>query len=92
MTEPALLARLPDGDDPDARTLHLLIDARFRTGLYRGPAEPGELRAEANGIALFMDPFTASRAEGLTLDAEQTPNGPAFRIDNPNAPAGAAGP
>ena len=68
------------------RDLHLQIDARFRSGLYFGPSEPGELRVESKGITLCLDPITARRADGVCLDVEQTAEGPAFRIDNPNAP------
>jgi monothiol glutaredoxin len=69
-----------------AGPLHLSIDAQFQHGLYFGPSEPGALALEANGIALEIDPLSAPRADGLTLDAEQRAEGPAFRIDNPNAP------
>ncbi len=63
------------------RELHLAIDARFQKGLYFGPAEPGEIQASSNGIDLFMTTHTAARAEGLSIDAETTANGPAFRIE-----------
>ncbi len=68
------------------RDLHLQIDARFTSGLFFGPSEEGDLRVESNGVTLCLDPISAARADGLVLDAETTPEGPAFRIDNPNAP------
>lgn len=80
----AALGRL--ADQAAGRELHLQIDARFQSGLYFGPPEPGELRAESNGVVLCMDPTSAQRAQGLCLDAEETAEGPAFRIDNPKAP------
>jgi monothiol glutaredoxin len=73
-----------------AGPLHLTIDAQFQHGLYFGPSEPGALALSANGIALELDPLSAARASGLTLDAEARAEGPAFRIDNPNAPKSAA--
>lgn len=72
-----------------AGPLHLSIDAQFQHGLYFGPSEPGALALELNGIALEIDPLSAARADGLTIDAETRAEGPAFRIDNPNAPRGA---
>ncbi|MDX1649164.1 MAG: Grx4 family monothiol glutaredoxin [Myxococcota bacterium] len=66
--------------------LHLRVDARNRAGMWFGPEEGGQLCVEANGVRLRMDPLTASRADGLRIDAEATPEGPAFRI----TPAGAA--
>jgi len=72
-----------------AGPLHLSIDAQFQHGLWFGPSEPGALALEVNGIALELDPFSAARANGVTLDAEPRAEGPAFRIDNPNAPKSA---
>jgi len=69
------------------RPLHLAIDARFQAGLFFGPPDDGELAIEANGISLSMDPLSASRADGLRIDARETADGPAFSLDNPNAPA-----
>jgi monothiol glutaredoxin len=68
------------------RTLHLLVDARFETGLYFGPDEDDEIRVDAGGVTIAMDPLTAARADGLRIDAHETPDGTAFEIDNPNAP------
>ena len=70
---------------PEGRELHLAIDARQQAGLFIGPEEPGDLRTEARDIVLLMDPLTASRANGLTIDAEDGPDGPAFRIGMPGA-------
>jgi monothiol glutaredoxin len=72
-----------------AGPLHLSIDAQFQHGLFFGPSEPGALALSVNGIALELDPLSAPRANGLTLDAEARAEGPAFRIDNPNAPKNA---
>jgi len=69
-----------------AGPLHLSIDAQFQHGLYFGPSEPGALTLSVGGIAVELDPLSAARANGLTLDAEQRAEGAAFRIDNPNAP------
>jgi monothiol glutaredoxin len=69
-----------------AGPLHLSIDAQFQHGLYFGPSEPGALALSVGGIAVELDPLSAPRANGMTLDAEQRAEGPAFRIDNPNAP------
>ncbi len=69
-----------------AGPLHIGIDPQFQHRLYFGPAEPGALALEVSGVALELDPVSAARADGLTLDAEVGADGPAFRIDNPNAP------
>ncbi len=67
------------------QALHLSIDARYHTSLGLGPPQQGELEVEASGVPLRMDPVTASRAEGLAIDFDESRG---FRIDNPNAPAG----
>ena len=66
------------------RDLHLSVDARFETRSSSAPP-PGDLRVESNGVVLFVDPLTARRADGVTIDAVDTPDGPGFQIDNPNA-------
>jgi monothiol glutaredoxin len=79
----AALKRLGAGEDEE-RTLHLSVDARFQNGLWFGPPEEGDVRSESAGIVLHLDLLSASRADGLVLDAEEGPGGPSFRIDNPN--------
>ena len=71
---------------PAGRELHLRIDARFQTGLFFGPEEEGDHAVESGGVTLYVDPLSATRAAGLTIDSEDTGDGPGFRIDNPNAP------
>jgi len=68
------------------RELHLMIDARLQPGLYFGPAEDGELRVTANGVALSLDPVSASRANGVSIDVRPGASGPAFHVDVPGAP------
>jgi monothiol glutaredoxin len=43
---------------------------------------------ESGGIEIALDPMSAGRADGSTIDVVETPQGPGFLIDNPNAPAG----
>jgi monothiol glutaredoxin len=70
----------------DGRELHLAIDARLQPGLYFGPAEEGEIRLEANGIPLALDPLSAARADGARIDVRPTAEGPAFHVEVPGAP------
>jgi monothiol glutaredoxin len=74
---------------PAGRELHLRIDARFQTGLYFGPEEASSHVVESEGIKLFVDPVSGTRADGMTIDSVDTGDGPGFQIDNPNAPAAA---
>jgi monothiol glutaredoxin len=76
----------PPGHQAGGKVIHLRIDGAFETQAYLGPAEPGDLVAEANGVALHFDLASAQRAEGLAIDHVETREGHELRIDNPNAP------
>jgi monothiol glutaredoxin len=82
ITEAAATALARLAEEAEACDLRLSIDARFRNGLFFGPTAAGDLRVESNGVVLFVDPLTAQRAAGLTIDAVETPGGPGFRIDH----------
>jgi monothiol glutaredoxin len=68
-------------------SVHLAIDARWQHAFSLGPAEGHEVKAESNGIVVLMDVASAQKARGLKLDIEDTFQGKAFKVDNPNAPA-----
>lgn len=68
------------------RELHLKIDARFQTQIFLAPAGEHDVAIEANGVTLHLDRSSCPRADGITIRVQQTANGPAFQIDNPNAP------
>ena len=71
----------------DGLDLHLAIDARFQAQFHLAEADDGGIRAESNGIVVFMDPATAQRARGIRIDWADTVQGAGLTIDNPNAPA-----
>jgi monothiol glutaredoxin len=73
------------GQDGDA-ALHLAVDARFQYRLGFGPRDPGQIEVEANGLRILLTPASARRADGLTIDAAETPQGLRISIDNPNEP------
>ena len=66
--------------------VHLSIDGRWQHSFNLGPMEGHEVRAESNGVSLLFDVASAQKAKGLSIDLEETVQGTAFRIDNPNAP------
>ncbi len=75
----------------DGRTLHLSVDASFQAQLSIAPRSPadGEAIIEpggSHGLTLLLDPMSATRANDITIDVADTPNGQAFKVDNPNAP------
>lgn len=66
--------------------LHLSIDKRFRAQFHLGEVDAQAIRADAGGIAIYMDPGTAQRARGINIDWTETAQGAGLKIDNPNAP------
>jgi len=88
ITETAAAALGLLAEESEGRDLHLSIDARFRNGLFFAPNAAGDLRVDSNGVALYLDPLTARRAAGVTIDAVDAPGGPRFRIDHTGPAAG----
>jgi len=72
--------------DAEGEVLHLKIDARFQNDLYFAPREPGTLELDIRGLALFIDPASARRADGMSIDFIDGANA-GFKIENPNQPA-----
>lgn len=66
--------------------LQLSIDAHFKSSLGIGPAQPGQIEVVSKGIAINIDPDSAVRANGVSIDTVDTPEGTRLAIDNPNAP------
>ena len=66
--------------------VHLSIDGRWQHSFNLGPMEGHEIRAESNGVTILFDVASAQKAKGLSIDIEETVQGTAFKIDNPNAP------
>ncbi len=72
-----------DTDDPN-NVLRLSIDSKFQNDLYFGQSAEDDLVVTASGIPVAMDPRTARRADGLTIDYVTGPTGTGFKIENPN--------
>lgn len=69
------------------QTLRFGVSRDFRHQLSFGPRVEGDVEIEANGITFLLDRASAKRADGVSIDFVEGPNGAGFRIDNPNAPA-----
>lgn len=66
--------------------LHLRIDARWQHALSLGPVGASDLCVTAGEVDLYMEPWTAARADGLRISMEESLQGTRARFDNPNAP------
>jgi monothiol glutaredoxin len=68
------------------RELHLSVDATYQSHLSIAPRTQADVEAQTLDVVLLLDPISASRADGITIDVTDTANGQAFKVDNPNAP------
>jgi monothiol glutaredoxin len=66
--------------------LRLEVDPAFRVDLFFGPPAKGDVHVVANGVKLSLDPASAKRANGMSIDYVDGPDGAGFKIENPNAP------
>lgn len=65
--------------------LRLVVSPTFQHELALDLPRPSDLRVEASGLTVLVDPGTARRANGLSIDHVEGPQ-VGFRMDNPNAP------
>ena len=72
--------------DHAGTAIHLQIDAGWQHSFSLSRPSDQGVRVEVNGVALHMDPWTAGRADGLSIDLEESLQGTRFGFDNPNAP------
>ena len=71
----------------ESGVLRLMISDRFQYQMGFGPAEPGNMAVSDNGITIHIDRSSAKRANGMTIDFQEGPDGGGVIIDNPNEPA-----
>jgi monothiol glutaredoxin len=84
MTEAArkALERVRDGAEG---TLRLEISSRFEHELSLDEPGKNDLQIDAGGVTILVDPQSAPRAAGVSIDWVGDAEG-GFRIDNPNEP------
>jgi monothiol glutaredoxin len=78
----ALKEAVQDGNE----FVRLEISQGFEHGLSIGPRSDTDVVVAAGNISLVLDKGSARRAAGVTIDFVDTPNGKAFKINNPNEP------
>lgn len=78
----ALKGAVESGDEG----IRFEIGPQFQYGLSVGPQQARDVVVESAGVTLLLDRASAKRAEGTTIDYVTTPEGEAFKIQNPNEP------
>ena len=66
--------------------LHLSVGRDWQTSLSMAPRSATGIEVEANGVTFMVDQFSTARANGLTIQLVESPEGRGFKVDNPNAP------
>ena len=73
-------------ESPD-EFVRLEIGSRYDHELSVTAKRPGDFEISTGGLTLLVDRSSATRADGVAIDVVKTPEGPAFKITNPNEPA-----
>jgi monothiol glutaredoxin len=71
-----------------AGTHHIRVEVAddFQHALSVGAKKPRDVEVNAGGLTLLLDRASARRAAGLSIDYVDGPDGPAFKLENPNEP------
>jgi monothiol glutaredoxin len=70
------------GGDPP----RIQISDRFEYDLFFGARAEDDLDVDCGGITIQLDPSSARRADGLSIDFVTGPDGAGFKIQHPNEP------
>jgi monothiol glutaredoxin len=71
------------GSEPHIR---VEIDEEYQHALSISAKQARDIEVSVGKITLLFDRASARRAEGLGIDYVQGPEGPAFKLENPNEP------
>jgi monothiol glutaredoxin len=75
-------AAVDAGGDP----LRIRISDRWEYDLFFGSRAEDDLDVDCGGITILLDPSSARRADGLSIDFLVGPDAAGFTIENPNEP------
>ena len=81
-------ARADAVEDAGGDSLKLTISSRFESDLFFESKAESDIAVDCDGITILLDPLSAARADGISIDFVDGPNGSGFKIDNPNKPGG----
>jgi len=76
-----------EGGTSPPEHLRLEIGPQFQYELYFGPKQAGDIEVVVSGLTVLFDKTSAKRADGINIMWVDTPDGGAFKIENPNEPA-----
>lgn len=73
-------------DAGEGEVFRLKISPQFEHSLSFDTGNSTDIVVSANGVKIYLDPWTAVRADGLKLSYKVNKMERGFEIDNPNAP------
>src|SRR5438093_12278174 len=80
---------LADEKENGGKALRVFVEGGGCSGMQYGMVfderRDDDFRAESNGVAVLVDPFSANYLRGAVVDFNDELNGGGFKISNPNA-------
>jgi monothiol glutaredoxin len=70
------------------RSLTITISDRFEYELRFDARTESDIAVDCGAMTILLDPPSAQRADGLSVDVVTGPDGSGFIVDNPNQPPG----
>lgn len=80
------LAEAASQEPGSAPHVRVEVDQDFQHALSISAKQPRDIEVAIGKLTLLFDRASARRAEGLAIDYVQGPEGPAFKLENPNEP------
>src|SRR5262245_15942444 len=80
------LAEATSQEPGEAHHIRIEVAADFQHALSLSPKKPRDVEVAVGSLHLLLDRASARRAGGLSIDYVQGPDGPAFKLENPNEP------
>jgi monothiol glutaredoxin len=82
----AARAELRSAIESTVECIRLDVSPTFEHDLCVGVPDPRDIVVDLGDVRVSIPPASARRADGIGIDIVTTPDGPAFKITNPNEP------
>jgi monothiol glutaredoxin len=80
------LAEATSQEPGEAHHIRIEVAADFQHALSLSGKKPRDVEVPVGSLTLLLDRASARRAGGLSIDYIEGPDGPAFKLENPNEP------
>jgi monothiol glutaredoxin len=72
--------------DAEGERLRLTVGPSFENELYFDTPKDDDFTVDCGSLSILVDPGSARRADGVSIDYTEGPKGAGFKIENPNEP------